>query len=80
MLGIPVEVVFFNKPVDNPASDVPLILPTTVADCVPITSPDKLPEKLDERYASKSTETALNRIGWLIITGVILALLALVMK
>ena len=39
-------VVFFNKPVANPASDIPLILPTTVEDCVPVTSPDKLLVKL----------------------------------
>jgi len=46
MVGTPVDVVFFNSPVAKPAKEVPLILLTTVADCVPDTSPDKLPEKL----------------------------------
>lgn len=32
-------VVFFNKPVDNPANEVPLILPTVVAFPVLVTSP-----------------------------------------
>lgn len=43
ILGTPVVVVFFNIPVVSPANDVPLILPTTVADCVPVTSPERLP-------------------------------------
>ena len=30
----------------KPDRDTPLILPTTVVDCVPVTSPVKLPEKL----------------------------------
>ena len=45
MLGTPVLVVFFRMPVPRPAKDVPLILPTTVAPCVPVTSPAKLPVK-----------------------------------
>lgn len=40
---------------------------------------DDLIEKLDSRYASKTTETAVNRIGWLIITAVVGALLGLVL-
>lgn len=46
MLGTPVVVVFFRMPVVNPASDTPLIFPTTVAPCVPVTSPTRLPVKL----------------------------------
>lgn len=45
---------------------------------------DKLPEvltdKFDERYASKDTETSLKRVMWIVITAVIVALLALVIK
>ena len=43
--GTPVVVVFFNIPVVNPAKDVPFIFPTTVALCVPVTSPARLPVK-----------------------------------
>lgn len=41
---------------------------------------DKLPEKLDQRYASKDTEVAVTRIMWIVITAVIVALLALIIK
>ena len=37
------EVVFFNIPVAKLAKEVPFIFPTTVALCVPVTSPDKFP-------------------------------------
>ena len=43
MLGTPVVVVFLRIPVARPASDVPFILPTTVAPCVPVTSPESAP-------------------------------------
>ena len=42
-------------PVDKEASDVPFRLPTTVALCVPVTSPSRLPEKL----------TAVPVVSWL---------------
>jgi hypothetical protein len=41
---------------------------------------DMLIEKLDARYALKTTETAVNRIGWLVVSAVILALLGLILK
>ena len=44
--GTPVVVVFFNIPVDNPAIEVPFILPTVVAASVPVTSPASEPVKL----------------------------------
>ena len=31
----------------KPEREVPFILPTTVADCVPVTSPTKVPVKVD---------------------------------
>jgi len=40
--------------------------------------PDELTQRFDERYASKKTEKALERINWIVITAVIGALLALV--
>ena len=43
MLGTPVVVVFLRIPVASPAKEVPLILPTTVADWVPVTSPESDP-------------------------------------
>ena len=43
MEGSPVIVVFFKIPVAKDANVIPLILPTTVASCGPLTSPDKLP-------------------------------------
>ena len=39
---------------------------------------DKLIDKLDERYASKATEVAVNRIGWIVISAVVIGLLGLV--
>ena len=45
MLGTPVVVVFINIPVARPAMEVPLICSTTLAPCVPVTSPAKLPVK-----------------------------------
>lgn len=39
---------------------------------------DSLIDKLDERYASKATETAVNRIGWIVVSAVVIALLGLV--
>lgn len=41
---------------------------------------DTLPEKLDERYASKATETNQRKMAWLVISTVVIALLALVIK
>lgn len=41
---------------------------------------DTLLDKLDERYALKNTETTVNRVAWIIVTSVILALLALILK
>lgn len=41
---------------------------------------DTLIEKLDSRYALKTTETAVNRIGWLVVSAVVLALLGLILK
>lgn len=40
--------------------------------------PDELTQRFDERYATKKTEKALERINWIIITSVVGALLALV--
>ena len=41
---------------------------------------DTLPEKLDQRYASKKTEDALTRLNWIVITSVVGALLALIIN
>lgn len=41
---------------------------------------DTLPEKLDQRYASKKTEDALTRLNWIVITSVVGGLLALIIK
>lgn len=41
---------------------------------------DTLPEKLDQRYASKKTEEALVRLNWIVITSVAGALLALIIE
>lgn len=41
---------------------------------------DTLPDRLDNRYASKETEDSLKRVTWIVITSVIIALLALVIK
>lgn len=42
--------------------------------------PDEMATKFDNRYASKRTELAVDRLGWLVITAVIGAILALVFK
>lgn len=42
--------------------------------------PDELTKRFDERYASKETEKALNRIMWIVVTAVLMAVLALVFK
>ena len=44
--GTPVVVVLHSGPVASPDSATPLIFPTTVAPCVPVTSPTSEPEKL----------------------------------
>lgn len=41
---------------------------------------DTLPQRLDERYASKDTETSLKRLNWIVITAVIGALLGVVIN
>ena len=41
---------------------------------------DTLPEKLDQRYASKDTEIALKRLNWIVITAFAGALLALIIN
>ena len=41
---------------------------------------DTLPQKLDERYASKDTEIALKRLNWIVITAFVGALLALIIN
>ena len=41
---------------------------------------DTLPERLDGRYASKETEVALKRVTWIVITSLVMALVALVVK
>ena len=41
---------------------------------------DTLPERLDIRYASKETEISLKRLNWIVITSVVGALLAIVVK
>ena len=42
--------------------------------------PEKLADKFDERYASKEYEESLKKIMWLVISGFIIALLAVVIK
>lgn len=42
--------------------------------------PQTLTEKFDERYASKRTEKAVDRIGWMIITAFVLAAIALIIQ
>lgn len=39
---------------------------------------DTMLEKMDVRYASKATENAVNRIGWIVMSAVILAILGIV--
>jgi len=40
--------------------------------------PDELTKRFDERYATKKTEVALNRLMWIVITAVVGAVLSLV--
>lgn len=42
--------------------------------------PEKMTEKFDNRYASKETEESLKKIMWIVISAIIVALLALVLK
>lgn len=42
--------------------------------------PEVLADKFDQRYASKRTEKALDKIMWIIITAVIVGLLTLIFK
>ena len=42
--------------------------------------PEDMAIKFDNRYASKRTEVAVDRLGWLVITAVIGAVLVLVIK
>lgn len=46
MVGTPVLVVFFRRPVARPARDTPWIALTVVSPWVPVTSPTRLPVKL----------------------------------
>ena len=49
--------------------------------CVQIASlPEDMATKFDNRYASKRTELAVDRLGWLVITAVLGAILLLVIK
>ena len=41
---------------------------------------ETLPQKLDERYASKDTEIALKRLNWIVITAFAGALLGLIIN
>lgn len=40
---------------------------------------EELPDKLDGRYANKSTEIAVNRLMWIVITLVVTALMGYVL-
>jgi hypothetical protein len=42
--------------------------------------PEDMAVKFDNRYASKRTETAVDRLGWLVITAVVGAVLVLIIK
>jgi len=42
--------------------------------------PEDMAIKFDNRYASKRTEVAVDRLGWLVITAVVGAILVLVIK
>jgi hypothetical protein len=42
--------------------------------------PEDMAIKFDKRYASKRTEVAVDRLGWLVITAVVGAVLILVIK
>lgn len=41
---------------------------------------DTLPERLDNRYAKKEFEDSLKKLNWMVISAVVLALLAIVIK
>ncbi len=42
--------------------------------------PELLAEKFDERYASKKYEQSLDKLNWMVISAVVLALLGLIIK
>lgn len=42
--------------------------------------PEKILEKCDERYADKKTEKNVDKIMWLVISAVIIAILSLILK
>lgn len=42
--------------------------------------PELLAEKFDQRYASKEYEYSLKKLNWIVISGVVVALLALIIK
>ena len=42
--------------------------------------PEVMAEKFDERYASKRTELAVDRLAWLVITSVVGAIIIMVIK
>ena len=42
--------------------------------------PELMADKFDNRYASKKTEQAVDRVMWLVITAVVIAGLAVVLK
>ena len=42
--------------------------------------PEQMAEKFDDRYASKKTELAVDRLGWLVIVAVVGGVLSVVLK
>lgn len=42
--------------------------------------PEQMAEKFDNRYASKRTELAVDRLGWLVIVAVVGGVLSVVLK
>lgn len=42
--------------------------------------PELLAEKFDERYASKKYETALDRLNWLVISTIVVAVIGIIVK
>ena len=42
--------------------------------------PSKLTLKLDERYADKKTEKSVDKLIWLVLSAVIIAILSLILK
>ena len=42
--------------------------------------PDKLLERTDTRYASKETERSVQRLGWIVISAVVVAVLSIVIR